>query len=156
VLFSNVYAACAEHVHEDAVVLVQGRVDHSRGGAQVIVDKAVPVERAGEVFAQRVELTLEEARFNGASSGMLEHLAGLLKSASRPTSDGRLAPARLVVVAGGRRVTLETKHSVVAGEETLSRLEGELGAEHVRVVGGPTADEREEPRWRKRSAPAGA
>jgi len=156
VLFSNVYAACAEHVHEDAVVLVQGRVDHSRGGAQVIVDKAVPVERAGEVFAQRVELTLEEARFNGASSGMLEHLAGLLKSASRPTSDGRLAPVRLVVVAGGRRVTLETKHSVVAGEETLSRLEGELGAEHVRVVGGPTADEREEPRWRKRSAPAGA
>jgi len=160
VLFSGVYAACAEHVREDAVVLAQGRVDHSRGGAQLIVDKVAPIERAGEAFAQRIELTLDERRFNTASGGALEHLAGLIKSAARPSGEARMAPVRLVVLAGGRRVTLDTRTSLVAGEETVARLEGELGAEHVRIIGGPSIDnERDEPRWRRRGAkpePVGA
>ena len=154
VLFSNVYAQCAEHVHEDAVVLVQGRVDHSRGGAQLIVDRAVPVARAGEIFAQRVELTLDETKFNGASSGMLDHLAGLIKSGARPSSDGKMAPVRIIVRAGGRRVTVETKQAIVAGEEMIGRLESELGADAVRVIGGPLIEEREEPRWKRRGTPS--
>ena len=61
VVFCEAYAKYGEHVHDEAIVFLEGTVDHSREEPSVKVERIIPVERAPETLAVSVTI-----RFPGA------------------------------------------------------------------------------------------
>src|SRR5690606_16795581 len=74
VLFTDAYTKYGHLVVEDAVLLMMGKVDHSRGDAQLIVDKVCNLESAATELGRRIEVTIDERRLNGTSETTLRAL----------------------------------------------------------------------------------
>lgn len=137
VLFAEMFGKHGGDLAPDAIVFLMGKVDHSRGDPQIIVDRVVPVEKAQAELAGCVELTLDERRLNGESSSTLEYLRGIIGQHTREMNGAATAELRLVVLAGGRRVTLRAARTRVSPtDQFLVALEQTLGAGNVRVLAG--------------------
>ncbi len=78
--FAQAYAACEAHLKVDASLLVIGKMDLKRGEPQVIIDRVVPIDQAEIQLARRMQLVLDESRFNGHSEELLERVAVILKT----------------------------------------------------------------------------
>jgi hypothetical protein len=82
VMFSNVFGQFAHLVVSDddgadKPVFVMGRVDHSRGDPQVIVDKLVPID--GQPLEKgRLLIALRGKRLNGTADAAMDRVRGLL------------------------------------------------------------------------------
>ncbi len=141
VLFSRVYSEYGESLLSDSVVFIEGTADHSRGDPQVIVERVVPVERAGAHFATNLEIEIPRASAEqgGSARGMLEQIKGLLGThgAAGATQGCRAVPLTFVLHAGTHRVMLEASRDAVAPTPDLVRQLREIAeGGSVRVHGG--------------------
>jgi DNA polymerase-3 subunit alpha len=160
VLFAQTFAAHAELMMQDRVVLMVARLDHSRGSPQLVVDRVIPIEDAAQHLATRIEIAVDagaEGRPEALAalqmaSGMLRKAAGSVVSLS-----GRPVPVEVRVPAGDSNVQLRSASlRVVPDRALLGGLANTLqGVARVRVIGGHVP-QRERPRWGARRAEAAA
>ncbi len=68
VVFSSVFAREAAHLQSQAVVMLVGRTDRSRGRLQIIVDRVVPIHEAPRHFTSRIELVFDADGVSGANA----------------------------------------------------------------------------------------
>ena len=59
VVFPSVYAACAELLTADTVVLVQGTVQVEENGVKILADEIIPMEQAEETWTVEVRLMVD-------------------------------------------------------------------------------------------------
>jgi DNA polymerase-3 subunit alpha len=154
VLFSDNFLKFSHLAAAEAVVFVLGRMDYSRGEAQVIVDRLVPVE--GVPFdTGKVRLYLDETRLNGSASRVLASIAATLretKPAARTPADVSRFPVEVVigtessvaVLAVDGNLRLPVEHERVRG------FVESLGAGMVKVVGGFTVEKEKPKPWERK------
>ncbi len=80
VMFANVFTQFGHLVEEaDRPLFVLGRVDHSRGDPQVIVDKLVPID--GQPLEKgRLVIAMRDRVLNGSAPSALPRVRGLLET----------------------------------------------------------------------------
>jgi len=142
VLFAETYAKHAADLAEDAIVLVVGRVDESRGAPQIIVDRVIPIERACEDLGERVEVVIDEPRLNGQASQAMQMVAAALARDGRPEPGRPAAPVTLILRTAGKRCVLEAdrRRAVALSEALLQTLSAEVGPGNVRLCPKSAAD----------------
>ncbi|USO00121.1 MAG: DNA polymerase III subunit alpha [Phycisphaeraceae bacterium] len=167
VMFANVFAQFSHLLYgadgqpADRPVFVLGRVDHSRGNPQIIVDKLVPID--GQPLERgKLVITMRERTLNGSSRRSLDEIRRLLADyepgateADRVTDDsvGRPVPFDLLVETEKAFVTLspESKTRVRLVPDLVKDLCGVLGHQAVHLLGGVSVElNRDERRGRGR------
>ncbi|MBL8747378.1 MAG: DNA polymerase III subunit alpha [Phycisphaerae bacterium] len=154
VLFTDAYAQFAPILMADSCLFLVGKVDHSRGDPQVIVDQVIPVDRAPMHLATSIEIELrDDPDVPGAARGALDHLNGVLKSA-RPADRGTPVPVSLIIRSGGKRYRVALPTSITLSPDLLDSLARILEPGVVRVHGGrPIEASKPQGRpWEKRAA----
>ena len=142
VLFPRTYGDCSELLKTDSIVFVIGEVDHSRGEPQLIVERIVPVERAGSCLATGIELRFVPDDSMNNPERVLEMIAGMLRSRSAAMPVGGTSgekPVPVTVVLGletGTYALRSERIRVVPGGDLVRDLREIVGAGNVRVVGG--------------------
>ncbi len=169
VCFADAFARFGHLIDGDRILFVLGRVDLSRGDAQIIVERLVPIEGI-PLLPGRLRIYVPGMRLNGSGVGAVERLAELAAGAAPPpgaslkseTGDTiPLFPLELVVDAPHGRVLIEADRGLRLNPtpELVRAIAGITGPSSVRVMGGVAID-REQPRpsWQQRKAgsPAGA
>jgi len=168
VLFADAFGQYS-HLLEDAggsgakPLFVLGRVDHSRGDPQVIVEKLVPID-GRPLDRGTLLIRLREGGLNGSATKVLPQLKKLLDAhAPLPTAraigngngrsiavgaDQTPVPFELVVETGGTRVTLAPAEpgQVELDPEFTKQAAGLLGSASIRLVGGVSLDVKREDR----------
>ncbi len=81
VLFADVFAQLADVVQADASVFMLGRVDHSRGDAQLIVERAVPIDGV-PLLPGRLRLTIRTEHLGSSATTTLRSVRDLLATAT--------------------------------------------------------------------------
>ncbi len=159
VLFTDCYTKYNHLIAEDAVLLMMGKVDHSRGDAQLIVDKVCNLETAATELGRRIEVTIDERRLNGTSRTTLQSLRDALTphidKVPSPVGDEKPPkPAPLQIVLRteiGKRVTLEAGGCrVCPSDELLASLAQTVGNHNVRLVTDTSPGIEERPRYQPR------
>jgi len=154
VLFASTFAACAELMQQDRVVLMVARLDHSRGSPQLVVDRVIPVEDAAQHLATRLEIEVDgDGREERLRTAALQMAAGILRQASGSVAalHGRPVDVNVRVRIDGRSVLMHSSSLRVVPERALlAKLASALeGSGRVRVLGG-FVPQREKPRWQSR------
>jgi len=153
VLFSDAYRDFGSLVSPDAVVFLQGLVDHTRGDTQLIVERVVPVDSAPAFFATRLEITVDSGVLDGAAGATLDQLAGLIRSQPAPPSGARPVKMTLVIADNGARHILETKTArITATPHFLKYLSDIMGAPNIKIVGGLPIEKAQRDRFRAAAA----
>lgn len=170
VVFSDAYARYGHLASTDQTVFVLGRVDLSRGSAQVVTERLVPIQGV-PLLPGRLRITIPGVRLNGTGEATVESLAQAIADAraaapaiaSDEPGVGALAvrpgesaafPIELVVETEHGRVLLATDPRFKAVPtpalmQTITRL---LGPGSVRVVGGVALEVTESrPKWERRN-----
>lgn len=151
VMFANVFTQYAHLVESpDRPLFVLGRVDHSRGDPQIIVDKLVPID--GQPLEKgKLVIAVRDRVLNGSAERELPRIKGLLESydprvgeASRLADDqiGRPVPYDLVVETTDAFVTLcpESRPQVRLTPPLVRELAGVLGHHPARLLGGVSVE----------------
>ena len=78
VVFSALYAATADILHEDMAVLVQGRLQKDEQSVKVMADAIIPMDRAEETWTASIHFHLDTARTDrqaliGLQETLLQH-----------------------------------------------------------------------------------
>ncbi|MEM1164958.1 MAG: DNA polymerase III subunit alpha [Planctomycetota bacterium] len=143
VAFPKTYASCAADIQTDAIVFVEGTVDHSRGDTQIIIEALTPIERAEQRLATAIELTLDERRLNGTAAPTLDMIRGLLAQ-QRGTITGDPVPVRFAFVNDESRVIVEPGPAcrAIASPDFIGQTREWLGESNVMVLGGKRARSR--------------
>jgi len=158
VLFSDAFARYGHLLEIDKVVFVLGRVDHSRGEAQVLVDRIVPIESV-PLLPGRVRVAIDAAKANGSGSAAVQRVADLLVEAGRPKGEAPAFPLDVVIATESGVVWLEadrTRAFRMTPEDVgeLSAILGSAGS--VRVVGGVSVERVDNRRkWETRKVAVG-
>jgi DNA polymerase-3 subunit alpha len=174
VLFAQTFAAHAQLMQLDRVVVMVARLDHSRGSPQLVVDRVIPIEDAAQHLATRIEISVdagdaaagahdEERDVPGsgarATLGALQMASGILKQASGTVAalHGRPVDVHLRVTVDGRCVQMRSGSLRVVPERALlAKVAATLdGVGKVRVIGG-YVPQRERPKWGARREAAHA
>ena len=141
VVFSTVFAKEAANLQSQAVVMLLGRTDRSRGRLQLIVDRVVPIAEAARHFTSRIDLVFDGD--SGVDEAELVNdmrmASGLLQQAAAVSVSGRghAAEIGLIVRSGGMTVRMRTpKLRVVPEPDLLRRLGEVIGHDRIRLVGG--------------------
>ncbi len=156
VMFSNVYQQFSHLLEDDQPKFFMGRLDHSRGDAQIIVDRLVPVD--GHPLEQgTVQVMVRPDKLNGSAGDRLESAKRLLMSPPDPgdLSLGKSArPVEVIVETEKAWVLVEAKGvgKVTLRPELVKQIAGELGADSVRLAGGVSIELNPEDERRKRYA----
>jgi len=81
VAFPRCYEVYAPQLQPDAVVFIEGKVDHTREEPNIIIDKVIPVAEAASLYTRAVKITIhdptpppEGSAFNGELTQMREVL----------------------------------------------------------------------------------
>lgn len=167
VLFSDCYAKYGHLIVEDAILLMMGKVDHSRGDAQIIVDKVCDLETAATELGRRIEVVIDERRLNGASEKALRDLREVVSAhaardepATLPSGEKRPRATPLQIVLrtdAGKRVTLEASSwRVSPSDDLLAALSKAMGNHNVRLVTDTSPGIEERPRYPARPQRSGA
>jgi DNA polymerase-3 subunit alpha len=160
VLFTDAYTKYGHLVVDDAVLLMMGKVDHSRGDAQMIVDKVCNLETAASELGRRIEVTIDERRLNGTSENALHALRDAItphvnKQPAPPSADAKpLKPAPIQIVLRtevGKKITLEAGACrVCPTDDLLAALASAVGNHNVRLVTDTSPGIEERPRFQPR------
>ncbi|HMN96993.1 MAG TPA: DNA polymerase III subunit alpha [Phycisphaerales bacterium] len=135
----------AEHGHvlqQDAIVMLVGTIDRSRGPTNLIVERAMPIDAAPAHLASALELSFREDHDRDSLPARMRMAAGLLRQAAgMPASGGRAVPIRVLVLLAGEPAPIEValapaRLSVVPEPALLRRLSEFVEAADVRVRGG--------------------
>jgi DNA polymerase-3 subunit alpha len=156
VVFAQTFAAHAELLLQDRVVLMVARLDHSRGSPQLVVDRVIPIEDAAQHLATRLEISVLAGRESDRESlGALQMASGILRQAAGSVAalSGRPVEVDVRAEVDGRTVLLRSSALHVVPERALlTKLATALdGVARVRVLGG-YVPQRERPRWGARRA----
>jgi DNA polymerase-3 subunit alpha len=161
VLFSDCYLKFGHLLAGDTALFILGRVDLSRGDAQVIVDRVVPIDGL-PLLPGRLQLLVDEPRLNGSSAAAIDTIAKVVatdiaaRSNGGSPAAGRLAPATtgskaevdpifpidLVISTDSANISIEVdrKNRLRLTPDLVRELVTTLGPGTVRVVGGVTLD----------------
>ncbi|MBL4590917.1 MAG: DNA polymerase III subunit alpha, partial [Phycisphaerales bacterium] len=156
VMFSNVYQQFAHLLEDDQPKFFMGRLDHSRGDAQIIIDRLVPID--GHPLEQgTVQVMVRRDKLNGSTEERLEEAKKLLMSPPDPAdlSLGKSArPVEVIVETEKAWVLVEAKGvgKVTLRPELVKQIAGELGEDSVRLAGGVSIELNPEDERRKRYA----
>jgi DNA polymerase III alpha subunit len=136
VAFTETYQRCAHVLQQDAVVIVVGKTDQSRGELQIIIDRVSALQDASLYLAKRIELTFHEGKLNGATRGQMELVSGLLKQAGAARVSLGAKPAEIVVhVKSGKHVTtLQSQRRVVVEPKLVQQISEVIGPDNIRLV----------------------
>ena len=139
VLFTDNYTRFGHLAEADKTVFLLGRLDRSRGDAQVIVERVVPIDGV-PLLPGRLQLIFDDLRLNGSGQSTLERVAALCKDKGNGGAAG--FPVELVVLSGASAVVLATdaRLRVALDPALVKELVACLGASCVRIVGGVTAE----------------
>ncbi len=155
VLFAEAFGHFGGLAVTDAVLFVLGRVDLSRGGAQVVVERLVPIDGT-PLQPGRLRLRVNEQTLNGGAGAALDEVARTLRAV--PAAEAALRdpppafPLDVVVEAGGARIVLDVDRTlrVTPTPEMVGRITRSLGAGAVRVVGGVAVEMSGGRKWEKK------
>jgi DNA polymerase-3 subunit alpha len=146
VLFANSYEQFGHLLDTDDPFFVSGRVDHSRGDPQVIVDRLVPIDGMPKEKGT-VELHIRDRVLNGSSQRVLPEIRAVLER-HLATQDGAAgadgperttpSPVQFVVETPGAVVVMEPKvvPRIALSPELVGQLSVLLGPESVIYAGG--------------------
>jgi DNA polymerase-3 subunit alpha len=139
VMFADCYATYGHLFDDDAPKFVLGRMDHSRGGPQIIVDRMVPIDGV-PLEKGRLHLALRAADLNGSAESALGHLRGML--AARARTNGSSLPVLLDVLTEDAAFTLQPDPPTRVDLEPglIGELCTLLGSGCVTLVGGKAID----------------
>ncbi len=136
IVFAKALEAAQEHLHNDAIVIVRGRIDHKDGEVKLVAQEVTPFEPTEEELAAaanlfddtplRIEIDADTAEFPNVSS-LVSEISGVVDLYQGPL------PLEIVVRQGEQEIALECseKRSVARSSGLVAELEGIDG---VRVV----------------------
>ena len=137
VVFTEPYEKHVAKLKDDAIVLIEGKLDRSRGELNLMVDEVVAIDEVANHYALRLELDLIEDKSLASLEQSMQKVEQLLHDASsRGTSNGGpRVDVMLHVHTQGKRVSLRPPClKVVAGRQLIDELNGMLGEAHVHLV----------------------
>jgi DNA polymerase-3 subunit alpha len=151
VMFANVFQQFGHLLEDDMPKFFMGRLDHSRGDAQIIVDRLVPID--GHPLEQgTVQLMVRPSKLNGTASSRLDSVKSILQAPADP-SDLSLGksprPVEVIVETPESWVLVEAKGvgKVTLRPELVKQLNETLGDDSVRLAGGVSVElNKEDPR----------
>ncbi len=145
VLFPNTYEQFSHLLESDDPFFVSGRVDHSRGDPQVIVDRLVPIDGVPKERGT-VTLFVRDSVLNGTATHVLPQIRDVLDrylaSTNEVTDDTRErtkpSPLEFVVETPNASVVMEPKRMprVSLSPDLVAELSNMLGAQSVIYSGG--------------------
>ena len=145
VMFADCYAKFGHLFESDDPKFVMGRMDHSRGSPQIIVDRMVPIE--GQPLEKgRLHLTLRTEKLNGTGMKTVDDLHRFLTGrAIQPGGvkpAGEVVPVVLEFETGGRAITVvpEPMMRIELGPDFVREAAGVVGAGCVALVGGKSIE----------------
>jgi DNA polymerase III subunit alpha len=156
VMFSNVYAQFGHLLEDDQPKFFMGRLDHSRGDAQIIVDRLVPID--GHPLEQgTVQVMVRPDKLNGSAD---EHLAAAKMLLQEPVDPSDLSlgksarPVEVIVETADAWVLVEPKGvgKVTLRPELVKKIACELGEDSVRLAGGVSVELNKDDDRRKKYA----
>jgi len=133
VLFTDAYAKFASLIANDEVVAVVGRVDHSRGEPNIIIDEVIAIKELEHRVAQRLEVDLIDEPRAEPIREMMMRVDQTLRDAK---ANGRRSVDVLLRVLDGNQVIAlrPNRLKVTPDGELIDRLRQMLGRDHVRLV----------------------
>jgi DNA polymerase III alpha subunit len=133
VLFTEPYAKFAELLVNDAIVALVGRVDHSRGEPNVIIDEVIPIDQIDNHLAGRMDLEIIDEPGRAPIREVMLRVDETLREAK--TTGERSVDVLLHVLDGDKTITLRPNRlKVVPDSDLVDRLKQMLGPQHVRLV----------------------
>ncbi|MFG0299208.1 MAG: DNA polymerase III subunit alpha [Phycisphaerales bacterium JB047] len=154
VMFANVYQQFGHLLEDDQPKFFMGRLDHSRGDAQIIVDRLVPVD--GHPLEQgTVQVMVRPSKLNGTAIERLDAAKAILRAPVDPNdlSLGKSPrPVEMIVETPDSWVIVDAKGAgkVTLRPELVKQLSHELGEDSVRLAGGVSVElNKEDPRRRQ-------
>lgn len=157
VVFTDQYLKFGHMLEADRAVFLLGRIDRSRGDAQVIVERIVPIDGV-PLLPGRLQLVLVDARLNGSGQRTMAEVAELIRPVAASGTAG--FPLDLVVVTpnGSAQLQADPKLRIGLSPELVGALAERLGPGAIRVVGGVTAEvvNNNSRPWEKKRKPVGA
>ena len=144
-MFADCYAKFSHLFEDDGPKFVMGRMDHSRGSPQIIVDRMVPIE--GQPLEKgRLHLTLRTEKLNGTGMQTVDRLHDFLTTrAIQPGGtkpSGEVVPVVLEFETGGSAITVapDPMLRVELGPEFVREAAQMVGAGCVSLVGGKSIE----------------
>ena len=140
VLFANVYQQFGHLFESDQPKFFMGRLDHSRGDPQLIVDRLVPID--GHPLEQgTIQVMLRSKHLNGSAPAKAALVRDILSQQPDP-SDLALGksprPVELIIETDDAWILIDPKglkHAQLR-PDLVKRLCTELGDDSVRLAGG--------------------
>ena len=133
VLFTDAYARFAQLIANNEIVALVGRVDHTRGEPNVIVDEVIPIDQIDNHLAGRMELELVDEPGRAPIREVMIRVDKTLREAK--TTGERSVDVLLHVLDGDKTITLRPNRlKVVPDSDLVDRLKQMLGPQHVRLV----------------------
>ncbi|MCE9620537.1 MAG: DNA polymerase III subunit alpha [Planctomycetes bacterium] len=154
VIFPESFAKHGEHLQVDRVVIAIGHLDRSRAEPSIIVDRVIPIQRAQECLAMKLEIRLRGG--NGQTDSQLRGawnmVAGVLRQSAggMQSLDGRPVDTWLrLQLEDGREVVMMARGlRVVPDQQLLSRVRAVLAdLGEVTVHGGWTPPAKKPRGW---------
>ncbi len=136
VIFSDGYQKYAHLLQQDAVVIIVGKMDRSRGDLQLVVNRITSVQDASLYLSKRIELTFCETKTNGHTKGQMEMVSGLIKQAGASRVSQGANPAEVIIhVNTGEHVaTLRSQRRVVVEPKLVQQIGDVIGRENIQLV----------------------
>lgn len=131
VVFSQEFDRNRDHLVDDAIVFLRGRVSFRNEEPSLRVSEVIPIERARELLTASVRVILPSSRLDDA---LVEEVRGTLSN-----HPGQCPVILEVQLPEGKRVAVQAsnQHFVSPSNGLLADLTDLLGPGHVRLAGKP-------------------
>lgn len=143
VMFATVYQQFGHLLEEDEPKFFEGRVDHSRGDPQLIIDRLVPIDGVPKEKGKLV-VFVREPVLNGKSSAGLRAIVETARSVPKEIAGQRREAYAfdLVVETEDRWITLQPSEQLrlAMAPETIKMLTDALGEGSVCLFGGQSVE----------------
>ena len=139
VVFSDAYKEYGHVLRTDAVVALRGRVDHSRGDLNLVVDQVIPIDELANHFATRLELDFLDDPAHEPLEQTMHRIEEVLRSATgAPRGNGRTGvDVRLLLHTTGKRIEMKPHGMRIVPDGPLIQQLGQiLSPRCVRLIGG--------------------
>ncbi|MFI4896924.1 MAG: DNA polymerase III subunit alpha, partial [Phycisphaerales bacterium JB059] len=137
VMFTECYARFGHLLEDDAPKFILGRIDHSRGDPQIIVDKMTPVDGT-PLEKGRLRVIVRAERLNGSGRRAIERLSELSSPEAPAPPEAERVPLDVLVETSDSWVEMRPSDDrrVALAPEVVRSLHEALGEDAVRLVGG--------------------